>query len=61
MGKFRRSACILTPMLLTVASLVCFVVVMLGQNTSLEPGLYFFKVSYSALYNPSQQVLPMDF
>lgn len=53
MGKAGRFACILTPMLLTLASLICFVIVMLGQtpfkgndapSTQLARDLYFFKV-----------------
>jgi hypothetical protein len=53
MGKVGRFACILTPMLLTLASLICFVIVMLGQTpwkgnnapaTQLGRDLYFFKV-----------------
>lgn len=53
MGKVGRFACILTPMCLTLASLICFVIVMLGQTpwsgnkapaTALGRDLYFFKV-----------------
>jgi hypothetical protein len=50
MGKTKRVACIATPMLLTVASLICFLVVALAQvssgipNTLLQRDLYFFKV-----------------
>jgi hypothetical protein len=53
MGKAGRFACILTPLLLTLASLICFVIVMLGQTpwkgnnapaTALGRELYFFKV-----------------
>ena len=55
MGKVGRFACILTPMLLTLASLICFVIVMLGQtpfkgtdapSTALGRDLYFFKVRH---------------
>jgi len=53
MGKIGRFACILTPMCLTLASLICFIIVMLGQTpwkgnnapaTALGRDLYFFKV-----------------
>jgi hypothetical protein len=53
MGKVGRFACILTPMLLTLASLICIVIVMIGQmsmkdnnppTTALGRDLYFFKV-----------------
>jgi hypothetical protein len=53
MGKVGRFACILTPMLLTLASLICIVIVMIGQmsmkdnnppTTALGRELYFFKV-----------------
>jgi hypothetical protein len=53
MGKIGRFACILTPMLLTLASLICIVIVMIGQmsmkdnnppTTALGRDLYFFKV-----------------
>lgn len=53
MGKAGRFACILTPMLLTLASLICFIIVMMGQTpwkgnnapaTDLGKDLYFFKV-----------------
>jgi len=56
MGKAGRFACILTPMLLTLASLVCIVLVMIGQmstggnkapSTSLGRSLYFFKADTS--------------
>ncbi|CAN9117510.1 unnamed protein product [Alternaria alternata] len=54
MGKVGRFACILTPMCLTLASLICFVIVMLGQTpwsgnkapaTALGRDLYFFKAN----------------
>jgi hypothetical protein len=52
MGKAGRIACIITPMALTIASLICFLCVMVGQlgnnnkapSTSLGTDLYFFKV-----------------
>jgi len=46
MGKAGRFACIITPMLLTLASLVCLALVMVGQlgDNSLQRSLYFFKV-----------------
>jgi len=58
MGKAGRFACILTPMLLTLASLICIVIVMIGQlsssgnkapSTALGRDLYFFKVSPASL------------
>lgn len=53
MGKAGRIACIITPMALTLASLICFLCVMVGQlgnnnkapSTSLGQDLYFFKAS----------------
>jgi len=54
MGKVGRFACILTPMCLTLASLICFIIVMLGQTpwkgnnapaTALGRDLYFFKAN----------------
>ena len=47
MGKLGRFACIFTPMALTLASLVCLGLVFSGQlnkDSSLQDGLYFFKV-----------------
>jgi hypothetical protein len=53
MGKVGRFACILTPMLLTLASLITFIIVVMGQMpwkgnnapvTALGRDLYFFKV-----------------
>jgi hypothetical protein len=54
MGKAGRVACIITPMALTVASLVCLLLVMIGQlgsnnkapSTSLGQDLYFFKARH---------------
>ncbi|KAF3004245.1 hypothetical protein E8E13_007590 [Curvularia kusanoi] len=56
MGKAGRVACIITPMALTVASLICLLLVMVGQlsnnnkapSTSLGADLYFFKASSKA-------------
>jgi hypothetical protein len=48
MGKAGRFACIFTPMLLTLASLICIVLVGLGgtnKNMAAFDSLYFFKVS----------------
>ena len=53
MGKVGRFACILTPMLLTLASLICLALVMVGQSpwkgneapsTQIGRDLYFFLV-----------------
>lgn len=63
MGKAGRFACIITPMALTVASLICLLLVMIGQlgnnnkapSTSLGQDLYFFKVrqpQHSTLADP---------
>jgi hypothetical protein len=69
MGKVKRFTCILTPMLLTTASLLCFVFVMLGQmptgstnlpKASPERDLYFFKVPYSVSYKPVHHAEQMD-
>jgi hypothetical protein len=57
MGKIGRFACILTPLLLTLAGLICIVIVMIGQlstkdnkapSTALGRDLYFFKVRQAA-------------
>tara|TARA_R110002003_G_scaffold196_3_gene15289 strand:- start:14358 stop:14552 length:195 start_codon:yes stop_codon:yes gene_type:complete len=57
MGKAGRFACILAPMLLTLAGLICIVIVMIGQmstkgnkapSTALGRNLYFFKVCAAA-------------
>jgi hypothetical protein len=67
MGKVGRFACILTPMLLTLASLICIVIVMMGQmstkdnkapSTSLGRDLYFFKVR---LKNPQPRKIPAPY
>ncbi|KAF1939118.1 integral membrane protein-like protein [Clathrospora elynae] len=66
MGKVGRFACILTPMLLTLASLICFVIVMLGQtpwkgnsapSTALGRELYFFKADTSNITLDPQTIL----
>lgn len=63
MGKVGRFACILTPMLLTLASLICFIIVMIGQapfkgndapGSELGRDLYFFKVRVCRLASQSQ-------
>jgi hypothetical protein len=65
MGKAGRIACIITPMALTVASLVCLLIVMIGQlgnnnkapSTSLGQDLYFFKADTSNFTADPQTVL----
>ncbi|CBX95138.1 similar to integral membrane protein [Plenodomus lingam JN3] len=66
MGKAGRFACILTPMLLTVASLICFIIVMIGQaplkgndapSTELGRDLYFFQADTSKFTADPQTVL----
>ncbi|KAH9868361.1 hypothetical protein J1614_007433 [Plenodomus biglobosus] len=66
MGKVGRFACILTPMLLTLASLICFAIVMIGQapfkgndapSTALGRDLYFFKADTSNFTADPQTVL----
>lgn len=47
MGKAGRFACIFTPMAMTIASLICLVIVLSGQaynKSEISRGLYFFKV-----------------
>ncbi|KAJ9661110.1 hypothetical protein H2201_006661 [Coniosporium apollinis] len=57
MGKLTRFACIITPMALTIASLVCLVMVFMGGLNKSSPtlsSLYFFKADTSAFTaNPS--------
>ncbi|KAF1966983.1 hypothetical protein BU23DRAFT_559823 [Bimuria novae-zelandiae CBS 107.79] len=51
MGKAGRFACIFTPMAMTIASLICLVVVLSGQayqKSELSRGLYFFKADTTA-------------
>lgn len=70
MGKASRFACIITPLALTLASLVCFVIVMLGQTpwkgnnapaTALGRELYFMKVcSFYTPQSPSCQSTHSD-
>ncbi|KAF2205956.1 hypothetical protein GQ43DRAFT_436545 [Delitschia confertaspora ATCC 74209] len=45
MGKLGRFACIFTPMALTIASLICLILVFMGQTNKmgLSQDLYFFK------------------
>jgi hypothetical protein len=66
MGKVGRFACIITPMALTLASLICFVMVMLGQTpwkgnsapaTSTGRELYFVKANTANMTLDSQSVL----
>ncbi|KAH7078790.1 SUR7/PalI family-domain-containing protein [Paraphoma chrysanthemicola] len=66
MGKAGRFACILTPMLLTLASLICIAIVMIGQmsgkgnkapSTSLGRDLYFFKADTSGFTADPDNVL----
>jgi len=66
MGKAGRFACILTPMLLTLASLICIAIVMIGQTpwkgndapkTSLGRDLYFFKADTSAFVSDPNTIL----
>ncbi|EUC47072.1 hypothetical protein COCMIDRAFT_91172 [Bipolaris oryzae ATCC 44560] len=66
MGKAGRFACIITPLALTLASLVCFVIVMLGQTpwkgnnapaTALGRELYFMKADTSNMTLDSQTIL----
>lgn len=66
MGKVGRFACILTPMLLTLASLLCIVIVMIGQlstkdnkapSTALGRDLYFFKADTSGFTADPDNVL----
>ncbi|KAF2271111.1 hypothetical protein CC78DRAFT_11796 [Lojkania enalia] len=50
MGKLGRFACIFVPMALSIASLVCLILVFSGQlnkNMSLQNDLYFFKADTS--------------
>lgn len=66
MGKVGRFACILTPMLLTLASLICFIMVMMGQapfkgngtpGTELGRHLYFFKADTSNFTSDPQSII----
>lgn len=52
MGKAGRFACIFTPMALTIASLVCLVIIGLGgtnKSNSFYNDLYFFRANTSAI------------
>jgi hypothetical protein len=54
MGKAGRIACIFTPFALSVASLICIVLVMSGgldKKSSTLDQLYFFRTDLSGLYN----------
>ncbi|EOA81094.1 uncharacterized protein SETTUDRAFT_158047 [Exserohilum turcica Et28A] len=63
MGKASRAVCIAPPLLLTFASLICFLVIALaqvsagGHSTSLQRDLYFFKVDTSRMLLSSQSLL----
>ncbi|KAL5113898.1 hypothetical protein ACEQ8H_008219 [Pleosporales sp. CAS-2024a] len=66
MGKVGRFACISTPMLLTLASLICIVIVLVGQmsasgnkppTTALGRELYFFKADTSAFKSNPANIL----
>ena len=62
MGKLGRFACIFTPMVLTIASLVCLIIVALGgtnKNNSSFNNLYFFQANTSDInIDPSLISLP---
>ena len=48
MGAGGRIACILTPMLLTIASFICLILIELsGWNASMLPGYYFFQADFT--------------
>lgn len=58
MGKLGRIVCIATPMVLTVASFICIVVVFLAGSNRNDPtlrGLYFFKVCNLSLLSDASQ------
>jgi len=55
MGKAGRFACILTPMLLTLASLCCVLIVMIGgtnKNSGMISGLYFLRIDTRFIDTP---------
>ncbi|MCJ1276401.1 hypothetical protein MMC21_004206 [Puttea exsequens] len=64
MGKAGRFACIFTPMALTIASLVCLIIVGLGgtnKNNSSFNNLYFFRANTSDInVDPSLINLPSN-
>ena len=64
MGKLGRFACIFTPMAMTIASLVCLVIVGLGgtnKNSDSLNGLYFFRANTSDInVKPSDINLPSN-
>jgi hypothetical protein len=54
MGKAGRFACILTPMILTVASLITVALLLAGgTKRSILPSFYYVRVSYSITLIPS--------
>ena len=54
MGKAARIACILTPMLLTIASSICLILIELsGWNASMLPDYYFFQANFTNLTTSS--------
>ncbi|KAK4547170.1 hypothetical protein LTR36_001391 [Oleoguttula mirabilis] len=58
MGKAGRIACIFTPWALTIASLVCLVMVELaGWNSGMETSLYFFEADFTNLTVSSASTL----
>lgn len=60
MGKAGRFACIFTPMAMTIASLICLVIVLSGQaynKSEVSRGLYFFKADTSAFKENPENVL----
>jgi len=53
MGKAGRIACIFTPYILTIASLICIIIVGLGCTKASDSNLsdlYFVRVSKQSLY-----------
>ena len=64
MGKAGRFACIFTPMALTIASLVCLIIVALGgtnKNNGFYNDLYFFRANTSDInVDPSSLNLPSN-
>ncbi|KAH0610237.1 uncharacterized protein H6S33_011764 [Morchella sextelata] len=64
MGKAGRFACILTPMLCTLASLVCTVLVLVGgtnKSSTLASNLYFFSIDTRNLTLSENVDLPTSF
>jgi hypothetical protein len=63
MGKAGRIACIFTPYVLTVASLICLILVGMGctnKNSSSLNNLYFFRADTSAFKNASESAALND-